>query len=93
MKIWRASITWSPVILRLTLWILLAIMQDVIKELKAAGDAILTWRWWNWVIFILGALAEGIMVWRIYLDNSLSDHKQKIEQNEKNSDGSAVTSS
>lgn len=71
--------TWSPVVLRLTLWITAAVLTEFLSEVKdLTREKAAAMFWLDWVKLAVTCLLPGILAWRIYLDQSLSDHKEKI---------------
>jgi hypothetical protein len=81
-KAYLRSISWSPVILRLCLWMGAAMTKTMVDQLHAAtSEEIAQWHLRGWMIFVGSILIEGMIVWRLYLDQSLSNHKDKLNEN------------
>lgn len=71
---------WSPVILRCTIWIVLAVATDLrhsVAEMAkklAAGGAVTGWDWWD---AILGVIVAAFLSWRTFLDETYTEHVKK----------------
>jgi hypothetical protein len=79
------SISWSPVIVRCFLWIVISMMTEfVISTKEITADEVHKWFWLDWLRNLAGWLLPGLIAWRTFLDQSLSQHKEKQEKlNEK----------
>lgn len=67
-------------VLRLTLWITAAVLTEFLSEVKdLTREKAAAMFWLDWVKLAVTCALPGILAWRIYLDQSLSDHKEKLD--------------
>ena len=77
--LYRGLAIWHPIVLRCGLWITIAVLsQFLIDTEKLTQDVVAKWFWLDWMRFIVKTALPGFIVWRTFVDQSLTNHKKSI---------------
>jgi hypothetical protein len=82
-RVRNVTVAWWPVIYKCLLWMLIAMLTDIAPKLEAIDKTKLAEMIWiDWVKIGVGVILQGLLAVRLYTDQSLARHKQKLKDDE-----------
>lgn len=65
---------------RLALYLIITLLTGLIGGLSGLTEVkVMAMHWWDWSVFVFSPVLSSLMVWRSFLDNSLSASVVNVE--------------